>query len=206
MIQTAKAEVMVLNDCHLELTNDWGASVKYLIMRSRVIFEVHQVSLLDILGLFDMFNRALIIHSHAVQNLDLWVIPDDKIDRASYLSTLTTLRESHPGHYWVSSYSSFERLNNKSANLTVRQIWARMAFCISGMSPEKVDSLVKRWESPRTFWDAYKEHRISSSPQGQEWSWIQDANESEFRRITPSLCKKIWNMFNSTEYDTQDGV
>ncbi|EGF99391.1 uncharacterized protein MELLADRAFT_50702 [Melampsora larici-populina 98AG31] len=181
MIQTAKAEVMVLNDCHLELTDDWRASVRYLIMRSRVIFEVHQ-------------------------NLDLWVIPDDKIDRASYLSTLSTLRKSHPSHYWVSSYPSFEKLNDKSANLNVRQIWARMAFCISGMSAEKVDSLVKRWESPRTFWDAYKEHRISSSTQVQEWSWIQDANESEFRRITPSLCKKIWDIFNSSEYDAQDGV
>lgn len=181
MIQTAKAEVMVLNDCHLELTNEWRASVKYLIMRSRVIFEVHQ-------------------------NLDLWVIPDNKIDRASYLSTLTTLRKSHPDHYWVTSYPSFKKLNDKSANLNVRHIWARMAFCINGMSAEKVDSLVKHWDSPRKFWEAYKEHDNSSSQQGQDWSWIQDANESEFRRITPSLSKKIWNLFDSTEYDSQDVV
>ncbi|KAG0151560.1 hypothetical protein CROQUDRAFT_650966 [Cronartium quercuum f. sp. fusiforme G11] len=177
-IHTARVELMLLDDCHLEQTKDWKMSVKYLVTRSRILFEAHQ-------------------------NIELRIIPDDQIQRDTYISTLTSLRRASPQTYWVTSYKAYESLNNKSGNLTVKQIWARMISCVKGMSPEKVSLLVKRWNTPRSFWEAYKtcQEIGNSELEKQNWDWIEGSDASEFKRIGPALCKKIWELFDQTEYE-----
>lgn len=43
-IQTARVELMLLDGFHLEETADWRGSVEFLMRRSKVMFDVHQVS------------------------------------------------------------------------------------------------------------------------------------------------------------------
>lgn len=141
------------------------------------------------------------------QEIDLRVIPADKIARDSYLSILSKLRIHDPAAHWVTSYKSFTELNDKSANLTVRQLWARMVNSVHGMSHEKANSIVKHWDSPRAFWESYKYFKITQPSQTDKpWSWIQEADASQFRKIGNSLAKKLWDLFDQTEYDSQLSV
>ena len=42
-IQTSQVEIMLLDDCHLQSTADWSESVEYLVMRTNVLNQLHQV-------------------------------------------------------------------------------------------------------------------------------------------------------------------
>jgi crossover junction endonuclease MUS81 len=42
-IQTSQVEIMLLDDCHLQSTADWKESVEYLVMRTNVLNQLHQV-------------------------------------------------------------------------------------------------------------------------------------------------------------------
>ncbi|KAG0148561.1 hypothetical protein CROQUDRAFT_654640 [Cronartium quercuum f. sp. fusiforme G11] len=194
-IQTSKAELMVLDDCHLHETKDSKASVDYLVMRTDVLNQLHK-------------------------NIDLSVIPDQFIDRINYLPLLAQLRETKPTQYWVTSYTVFHSLNDKSSNLTINHLWARMINNINGMSTEKISDFVTRWQSPRVFWEEYKAQKslfnhdqqinllnsMSGSIKKQKLSevgpesWIEEEMSKSYRRIGPALSKKIWNLFDSQSY------
>jgi hypothetical protein len=42
-IQTSQVEIMLLDDCQLQSTADWQESVEYLVMRTNVLSQIHQV-------------------------------------------------------------------------------------------------------------------------------------------------------------------
>ncbi|EGG11949.1 uncharacterized protein MELLADRAFT_59062 [Melampsora larici-populina 98AG31] len=175
-IETSKVEMMVVSNCHLHETADWKASVDYLMMRTEVLNTLHKT-------------------------IDLSVIPDRHVDRKNYLPLLAQLRSNKPDQYWVTSYCVFHSLNDKSSNLTINHIWARMINSIKGMSPEKVLDFVQRWESPRVFWDEYKlqlsnQESMKTKPE----NWIEDEMNKTFRRIGPTLSERIWKMFNEKAY------
>ncbi|KAH9823175.1 ERCC4 domain-containing protein [Melampsora americana] len=175
-IETSKVEMMIVSDCHLHETADWKASVDYLMMRTEVLNMLHKT-------------------------IDLSVIPDRHIDRKNYLPLLTQLRLNKPDLYWVTSYCVFDSLNDKSSNLTINNIWARMINSVKGMSPEKVLDFVQRWESPRVFWEEYKVQSLNQkSMNTRPENWIEDEMAKTFRRIGPALSEKIWKIFNERAY------
>ncbi|EFP81072.2 Crossover junction endonuclease mus81 [Puccinia graminis f. sp. tritici] len=155
MIYTSKFETMLLNDFQLEATPDWKASVEFLVRRSEVLRDLHQT-------------------------IDLSIIPDATIDRTTYLFHLADLRTKdaeNSARYWVTTYGAFEVLNHKTATLTVRELWARMAHCLPGMSASKVASFVDHWPTPVSFWADLLAH--TSAPLSDQtkadkypWSWI----------------------------------
>ncbi|CAH7671055.1 ERCC4 domain-containing protein [Phakopsora pachyrhizi] len=183
-IRTSKAELMVLNNCHLHITNHWKQSAEYLAMRTGVLQEIHQ-------------------------NMDLALIPDDYIERSTYLPLLSALRKRHPNEYWVVSYEVFDSLNDKSANLTVKDIWARMIYRINGMSVEKVSEFVTRWPTPRLFWDEFHnqenyKNATSSTAKKNLAEWLEEQltcdGENRRKQLGASLSKKISDLYSHRNY------
>ncbi|WAR59522.1 hypothetical protein PtB15_11B162 [Puccinia triticina] len=180
MIYTSKFETMLLNDFQLEATADWKASVEFLIRRTEVLRDLHQT-------------------------IDLSIIPDSEIDRTTYLTKLSRLRsQSTPGttrggreggEYWVTTYEAFEMLNHKSATLTVRELWARMAHCLPGMSASKVATLVEHWPSPVSFWEDLQTHVAHPDTHDlpadkHPWSWIERQANSPLPALNPDDSRK----------------
>jgi len=163
-----------------------------------------------------------------LQRTDLSVIPNDHIDRATYISLLEALRSHRPSQTWVVPYNIFQALNDKSSNLTVGNIWARMMSTFSGMSTEKVSSFLDKWPTPRDFWDAYKDRAESAQIEERDWqaaeterasqasqgtggksrkpkkpnpeNWVAEELPSDSRGIGPALSKKIWQLYDAEEY------
>ncbi|MBW0529910.1 hypothetical protein O181_069625 [Austropuccinia psidii MF-1] len=189
-IQTSQVELMLLDDCHLQATTDWKESVEYLVMRTQVLYQLHQ-------------------------SIDLSVIPDKHINRSSYLPLLYELRRTHPEKYWVTSYSVFESLNSKSGNSTVKELWGKMIHQVNGMSAEKVGEFVSRWPTPRLFWDEFNEQylpvgnsQVKENENQQLASlrskWVEDqfssSSASSRRTLGPILSKMISNLFALDSY------
>lgn len=139
------------------------------------------------------------------------MIPDRFIDRSNYLPLLAQLRTTKPKQYWVTSYSVFHSLNDKSSNLTISSIWARMINNVSGMSAEKISDFVDRWPTPRVFWDQHKSHGQNFETEADQGSkskkrkigpetWIEEELAKSYRRIGPALSKKIWDLFDAETY------
>lgn len=153
------------------------------------------------------------------------MIPDAHIDRSSYLSLLSSLRRSHPSATFVTSYDTFHQLNDKSANLTVTDVWARMVASVSGFSPEKVGAVVERWPTPREFWESYKRRRQLAEIEQAEWeeeqrqrekaggkgkgrkrkrpnpeNWVAEELPADYRAIGQVLSKRVWMLWDAERY------
>lgn len=191
-IQTSQTELMLLDGFHLQITTDWKESVKYLTLRTRVLSQLHET-------------------------IDLAVIPDEHVDRQSYLSLIQELRRARPDEYWVTSYNVFESLNAKSGNLTVQELWGRMMYHIPGMSAEKVGEFVHRWPTPRSFMEEfYRECSLESArcrgaTQDNLAKWLEDQFSSgpapnrnnlshNRKRLGPALGRKIAEVFSLNSY------
>lgn len=74
------------------------------------------------------------------------------------------------------------------------------------MSSEKTASFVKRWDTPRSFWETYKHEKFQAENETRQldWSWIQKGDTSEFRKIGPALCKAVWNLYTLQKYPADD--
>ncbi|MBW0479517.1 hypothetical protein O181_019232 [Austropuccinia psidii MF-1] len=176
MIYGSKTEVTLLNGFQLENTKDWIGSVDYLMRRTEVLQELHE-------------------------SIDLWVVPEALIDRPSYLTKLCELREQYPSRHWVTSFKDFESLNHKSSNLTVKDVWSRILYCLPGMNTEKISKFVKRWKTPKSFWDEYNSKKVANSFLKHPGEWIDEELGIQQRNLLSSLSKCLWNLYDLTEYD-----
>ncbi|KIY67524.1 hypothetical protein CYLTODRAFT_443992 [Cylindrobasidium torrendii FP15055 ss-10] len=86
---------------------------------------------------------------------DLYVLRDDKIRRHNYLGMQSTLRVRYPDQSFLTTWAAFQRLNSKSGFKTIRDTWARMLLCVSGMSPEKTSAVIEAYPTPFALWEAF---------------------------------------------------
>ncbi|KAG0341131.1 Crossover junction endonuclease mus81 [Podila humilis] len=82
-------------------------------------------------------------------NKTLYAIPDDSIDRATYLELRDYLRDVYPGRDHLTSYDGFCRLNSKSNAVVVRDVFVKMLMTIRGVSAEKAAEIAKTYSTPR---------------------------------------------------------
>lgn len=87
---------------------------------------------------------------------DLEMIPPRFISRTSYSSLQATLRKTYPDKAFLTSFDSYQALNDKSGSRTVYETLARMLLCVKGMSPERVAAVLDKWDTPLGLFEAMK--------------------------------------------------
>lgn len=85
----------------------------------------------------------------------MYIIPPDAIQRHSYVALQKQLRLHHPDISYLTTYTSFRELN-KSGATSLREVFARMLLCISGMSAEKVSTVLEVYDTPFSLHRAFK--------------------------------------------------
>ncbi|KAJ7718694.1 hypothetical protein DFH07DRAFT_1011587 [Mycena maculata] len=160
----------------------------------------------------------------AHQNKDLHVIPTEMIHRQSYLNLQRHLRREKPTQCFVTSWHDYQALNKTQELVTVGNTWAQMLQCVKGMSAEKASGVLKRWETPRALWEAFRvaemaeqegmarEEEEAAKGKGKgkkKRSTVPEARlmlkgvseaEGGVRAIGGKLSAKVYELFTSEEY------
>ncbi|GAA5924700.1 hypothetical protein JCM1841_006389 [Sporobolomyces salmonicolor] len=132
-IWTCKSQLQVNDGFYVHESANINDTINYLKKRTQVMAELYE-------------------------NTDLRIIPDNLIDRPSYLSFQQHLRSTQPSHRYLIFYPSFCDLNKPDAALTLRTQWAGMIQRVSGVSAEKAVQFLKRWETPIQFFEEAVRH------------------------------------------------
>ncbi|KAK4056824.1 Crossover junction endonuclease mus81 [Microbotryomycetes sp. JL221] len=92
-------------------------------------------------------------------NMTLYVLPNDIVDRSTYLALQAHLHRTQPNTRYLTTYFIFNELNKTDSGLTLKTQWAQMVSKINGVSAEKTVQFVERWSTPVQFWQETKRHR-----------------------------------------------
>ena len=130
-IMTAKSQIQVHNRFFLKETHRLSDTIDFL------------ASMTDIIA-----------SSHAGKTL--LIIPSKFLSRSSYSALQTHLQQTFPAESYLTSFSAYQDLNDKSASKTLRERFARMLLCVKGMSAERVSAVLDEWDTPRGLWEAIK--------------------------------------------------
>lgn len=63
--------------------------------------------------------------------------------------------------------------------MTLTECWARMLLCITGLSPEKVATIIEEYETPRDLWEAF---RLAEKNEGTALPADEDEGPQKKRR------------------------
>jgi crossover junction endonuclease MUS81 len=131
-IMTAKSQIQVHNRFFLKETHQLSETIDFLATMSDVITSSHR-------------------------GKDLSIVPTRFLSRSTYSALQTHLRKEVPAENFLTSFSAYQELNDKSASKTLREKFAGMLLCVKGMSAERVSAVLDVWDTPRGLWDALKE-------------------------------------------------
>lgn len=128
---TAKSQIQVHNRFFLKETHRLSETTDFLATMTDVIASSHV-------------------------DKDLSIIPTRFLSRSSYAALQTYLRKERPSLTFLTSFTAYQDLNDKSASKTLREKFARMLLCVKGMSAERVSAVLDEWDTPKALWDALK--------------------------------------------------
>ncbi|KAK4703124.1 crossover junction endonuclease MUS81, partial [Phenoliferia sp. Uapishka_3] len=162
--------------CYLSLLSDkeWGAQIWTAKSQLQINdgFYVHiSANVLDTIGYLKLRTQVMI---ELYENTTLYVIPDAHIDRPTYLGLQQHLRLEQPHRQYLTTYNSFENLNKTDAALTLRQHWAAMIQCVSGISAEKAGPFIERWPTPILFFEEAMCHQAIVEAENRELDRTED--------------------------------
>ena len=132
---TAKSQIQVHNRFFVKETRQLSETIDFLAIMTEVIRS-----------------------SHVDQ--DLKIIPTRSLSRPTYSALQAHLRTKYPSEKFLTSFSAYQDLNDRSASKTLREKFARMLLCVKGMSAERVSSILDVWETPKEMWEAMKERHV----------------------------------------------
>lgn len=155
------------------------------------------------------------------------MIPSHVIRRHSYMALQKYLRDKYPTTRYLTSYACFESLNNKSKNLTARDLFTQMLLCVKGLSPEKAAAISGIYPTLRDLWNAFRIAEIDEEegkklaeeeaavaaeqgkkgkgrkkqkvPQAQEM--LCNLEASGRQRIGPALSASIYRLMRANLYE-----
>ncbi|GAA5834650.1 hypothetical protein JCM11251_003623 [Rhodosporidiobolus azoricus] len=132
-IWTCKSQLQVNDGFYVHESANIADTINYLKKRTQVMQELYEAS-------------------------PLHLIPDDVLDRPTYLSLQNHLRTLHPSIRYLTNYAAFCELNRTDSALTLRSQWASMIQRVNGVSAEKAVQFLGRWETPWQFYEEAKAH------------------------------------------------
>lgn len=204
-IWTIKSQLQVNDGFFVHESNDYKDTLSYLKMRTDIMIDMYEVRR------FFFPTSCLVLHSlrlltfpRTAQNTDLHVIPDLSIERQTYLSLQKHLRSTEPSKKYLTTYATYEALNNTNATLTLRTTWATMIQRVNGIGSEKAVQVLDQWETPGELWEDSVKWR-----EGREWEGEgmgKKAREEDFvverlggkggtRGIKKKLGEKVYELF-----------
>jgi crossover junction endonuclease MUS81 len=210
-IWTCKSQLQINDGFYVHESSNIADTIKYLRQRTLVMIELYEVRP----------PSAFLPHpaDPQVQNKDLHLIPDVHIDRPSYLPLQKHLRATSPSTTFLTTYTSFCNLNRTDAALSLRTQWATMIQMNSGVSAEKAVQFIRRWPTPRSFWDGTRDHRrivekeLEEAGPGGEGKGKKKARKAEdyisecfegdtlSRGLKGKLATKLFHLFASVDYE-----
>ncbi|KAF9133335.1 Crossover junction endonuclease mus81 [Mortierella sp. 14UC] len=180
-LRTAMTSTQVLDGCFLKRTGSTDQTINYLV---------------------DMTNALKAKYEDQV----LYVIPDNVIERDSYLDLREHLRKKSPGRLYVTSYKAFAKLNSKSDSLTVRDNFVKMLMVVRGLSSEKAVEIAKAYGTPRAFFSALDKPGPEAPKAERRDVIIKAMSNIGRRKIGPTLASKIADLWHSATYEKDPSV
>ncbi|KAM0746138.1 hypothetical protein T439DRAFT_307131 [Meredithblackwellia eburnea MCA 4105] len=190
-IWTIKCQLQVNDGFYVHISSSTSDTLHYLKLRTQVVRELYE-------------------------NQTLYVIPDQHIDRLTYLGFKKHLLVKFPKRVHLTTYTSFENLNKSDAALTLRQQWASMIQRVNGLSGEKTVAFVERWSTPAQYFREAQAHRFhvefenaemeegesQGSKKGKkrkaEDFVVETLDDQSQRAIKGALGVKLWNLVTAT--------
>ncbi|KAG0372548.1 Crossover junction endonuclease mus81 [Mortierella sp. AD032] len=172
--------------------------------------QVHEGFFLKRTGSTDQTIEYLVAMTEALkekyEHQVLYVIPDEVIERDSYLDLLEELRRKSPGREYLTSYQAFAKLNSKSETLTVRDNFVKMLMVIRGLSAEKAIEIAKVYGTPRAFFSALDKPG-SDAPREERREIITKSGSNLGRKkIGPALANKVADLWYSETYEKDPSI
>jgi crossover junction endonuclease MUS81 len=130
---TAKSQIQVHNHFFLKETHKLSETISFLTTMTNII-----------------------IARHAARPLN--VIPTRYLSRPTYIALQNHLKMIRPSETYHTSFEAYQELNDKSGSKTLREAFARMLFCVKGMSAERVSAVLDEFDTPKALWDAMRRH------------------------------------------------
>ncbi|KAF9907634.1 Crossover junction endonuclease mus81 [Linnemannia zychae] len=180
-LRTAMTSTQVLDGCFLKRTGSTDQTIDYLVAMTNALKTKYEDQV-------------------------LYVIPDNVIERDSYLDLRDYLRKKSPGRVYVTSYKAFAKLNSKSESLTVRDNFVKMLMVVRGLSSEKAVEIAKAYGTPRAFFSALDKPG-PDAPKAERRDIITKSGSNMGRKkIGPALASKIADLWYSKSYEKDPAV
>ncbi|KAL1925691.1 uncharacterized protein VTP21DRAFT_574 [Calcarisporiella thermophila] len=142
---------------------------------------------------------AYLTHSIKKMHLDsqLFGIPSSVIERATFLALKRQLAIKYPSRIYLVPYVAYSELNSKYRTLCLGDLFVKMLKTIRGVSTDRAAEIVRRYETPRSLFDAYV--RVE---EGEEALMISRVCNSVVtrKRVGPTLSEKIHKIWRSERY------
>lgn len=171
-IATAIASTQVVNKCHIKKTQRMDETIRYLLDLTNLLKQKYE-------------------------SRPLYLIPSKHITRINYLPLLEHLGKINPSIDYHITYSAFASMSSKSKTLTLRDVYVRMLMCTRGLTAEKAMQIQRKWETPKSFIDAYKSIDMEAGGEEQGKKRKGELVSKEFeglisrKKIGSTLSKKV---------------
>ncbi|KAF8941018.1 Crossover junction endonuclease mus81 [Dissophora ornata] len=134
------------------------------------------------------------------QSKTLYAIPDEAIDRASYMDLQAYMREILPDRPFLTSYKSFGTLNGKSETLVVKDTFVKMLMTIRGISSEKAIEIARVYGTPRALFSELDEVGDRPSKEQRLKMLARTGSNVGRKKISEGLTAKVIEIWNTEQY------
>jgi crossover junction endonuclease MUS81 len=128
-IDTAISSTQVVNRFFVKRTSKLDDTIRYLVRMTKLLQETYR-------------------------DKDLYVLPENMVESRTYGKLREHVAEEYPGRSFYLPYQTFSELVNKSASITLRDLFLKMLMCTRGVSAEKALEVQSRFATPREFVEA----------------------------------------------------
>ncbi|KAF9427549.1 Crossover junction endonuclease mus81 [Podila epigama] len=125
----------------------------------------------------------------------LFGLPDNVIERSTYLELKDYLKAKEPERSYLPSYASFSRLNSKSSTVVVRDMFAKILLTLRGVSAEKASEIVRMYGTPRRLFSNLDEGGDSVKPAQRRSLVARSCTGILRKKIGPAISAKVADMW-----------
>jgi len=163
-IDTAISSTQVVNRFFVKRTSKLDDTIRYLVRMTKLLQEIYR-------------------------DKDLYILPENMVDSRTYGKLREHVAEEYPGRSFYLLYQTFSELVNKSASITLRDLFLKMLMCTRGVSAEKALEVQSRFGTPREFVEALE--RCDGEQERSELVAGACREAVGRRKIGTALSKKI---------------
>lgn len=218
MIYTSKLEVMLLNDFQLESTPDWKASVEFLMRRTEVLRDLHKTIDLSLIPDEEIHRSNYVERLNELRRQQperYWVTTYENFEDLNHKSSNLTIKE-----LWARMISCLPGMSAEKITSFVDRWNTPIDFWNDVRSHQfqefAMDSNPWDWIERKSTCGIHRNLGDTNSGRNSSMSTTSDntsisglatSNDSYSAGSTrscigPGLCKKIWELYDLSDYET----